>query len=92
MVFDKFVNIQAESITNLLHIFNPEKVIIGGEAVFLGDMFMDKLQVRIREKVMKHFLEGITIELSKIEEDSSILGASAYALQNAISIKRKISV
>jgi len=49
---------------------------------------MDKLQIRIREKVMKHFLEGITIELNKIEEDSSILGAAAYVLQNAIQIKR----
>jgi predicted NBD/HSP70 family sugar kinase len=87
-IFNWFVNIQAEGIANLIHIFNPEFIVIGGEITILGDLFIEPLRERVKQKVMKPFQESYRIEFSKMEKDSSILGASALVIQQAISIKQ----
>jgi len=85
-VIDWFVGIQAEGIANLIHTFNPKHIVIDGEVVVLGNIFLERLRSAIEQRVMKPYLEGLTVEFSAIGNDGALLGASAIVLREAISI------
>lgn len=84
-----YVDMQAEGIVNLVHILNPEKIIIGGKITLLGNTFLDLLLKRIREKVMRPFIEDVDISLSSIEKESGILGAVSIVLQHAVALRQQ---
>jgi glucokinase len=67
-------------IVSLLHVFNPQVVVIGGGVTNVGDLLFDP----IKETVQKHALdraywENLQIVHSAISEDVSLLGAAALA-------------
>jgi glucokinase len=67
-------------IVTLLHLFNPEMVIIGGGVSNIGDLIFDPM----REAIKKHahdpaYVEGLQIERAALGEDVSVIGAAALA-------------
>jgi glucokinase len=67
-------------IVTLLHLFNPEMVIIGGGVSNLGDLIFDPM----REAINKHahdpaYVEGLQIVRAALGEDVSVIGAAALA-------------
>lgn len=67
-------------IVTLLHLFNPEMVIIGGGVSNLGDLIFDPM----REAVNNHahdpaYTDGLQIVPAALGEDVSIIGAAALA-------------
>jgi predicted NBD/HSP70 family sugar kinase len=91
-MLNNFISVQADGIANLIHIFNPSHIVIGGTAALMGDVFLEKLLDLISAKTMKPFLENTKIELSSIERDSAVLGAGSRVLQDALTIKQKTLV
>ncbi len=85
-VLDWFVGIQAEGIANLIHTFNPKHIVIDGNVVALGDIFLERLKSAIEQRVMKPYLEGLKVEFSAMGDNGALLGASAIVLREAISI------
>jgi N-acetylglucosamine repressor len=85
-VLDWFVGIQADGIANLIHTFNPKHIVIDGEVVVLGNVFLERLRLAIEQRVMKPYLEELDVEFSTIGDDGTLLGASAIVLREAISI------
>ncbi len=85
-ILDDFLDVHSDGIANLIHIFNPEKVLIGGQITRLEDTFFTMLLERIDQKVMKPFLNNMNIEVSK-NKNAAILGASAVVLKNALNKK-----
>jgi N-acetylglucosamine repressor len=92
VLFDWFVDIQAQGIAALIHVFNPEIIAIGGDIAPLGDVFLDKVKRRIDNRAMKPFLKSTSVEMSLLGDDSALLGAAAFVLQHAVDIKRGITV
>ncbi len=84
-----YVDMQAEGLANLIHILNPEKIIIGGKITLLGETFLDSIKEKIREKVMRPFIEDIDIRFSSIETESGILGAVSIVLQHAVALRQQ---
>ncbi len=84
-----YVDMQAEGITNLIHIINPEKIIIGGKITLLGEIFLDRLKQKIKEKAMTPFIEDVDISFSSIEKESGILGAVSIVLQHAVALRQQ---
>lgn len=69
-------------VTNILHLFNPEIVVIGGGVSQVGDMIFEPLKQIVEERAMKAFREGVPIVPTELGDDIGLYGAVAVVLQN----------
>ena len=68
-------------IVNLLHLFDPEIIVIGGGVTKLGDLLFDPLRETIQQHVMtEEYWRGLVITTPQLGEDVSIYGAAMLAL------------
>lgn len=67
-------------VTSLLHLFNPQVVVIGGGVSSIGDLLMDEIRATVRKHALdRTYWEDLIIVQSTISEDVSLLGAAALA-------------
>ena len=78
---DKWVDDISLGIISLVHIFNPEQVIIGG-GVSTRKEFIESLSKKVHEKVMPRFSEGLEIVSAKLRNDAGLIGAIYYLKEN----------
>lgn len=69
-------------VTNILHMFNPEIVVIGGGVSQIGDMLFDKTREVVQERAMPDFWQGVPIVPTALGGDIGLYGAIALVLQN----------
>jgi glucokinase len=67
-------------VVNLLHLFDPELVIIGGGVSRAGELILAPVRKAIAERAMPGF-KGAKVVLSALGDDSGLLGAVAWVLQ-----------
>lgn len=67
-------------IINLMHLFNPRRVILGGSVIKAGDLLLEPMWAVIRERVQPAYLEDFDIVEAALGDDVGILGAAALAL------------
>ena len=78
---DNWVDDISLGIISLVHIFNPEQVIIGG-GVSGRKEFIEALSKKVHEKVMPRFSEGLEIVPAKLGNDAGLVGAIYYLIEN----------
>ncbi|MBU3144821.1 ROK family protein [Clostridium sp. CF012] len=66
----------ATGIVSLVHIFNPEAVIIGGGITALGDEFINPIKKDILSRLMPVFSEKLTIRGAELGDFAAICGIS----------------
>jgi glucokinase len=65
-------------LTSLLHLFNPEIIVIGGGVSKIGDLLFDPMRAAIRESVIyEGYIDRLRIEMTALGDDVSIIGAAA---------------
>jgi glucokinase len=63
---------------SLIHIFNPDILVLGGGVTNLGDLLFGPMRAAIEEFVVhKSYLDQLRIEQPLLGEDVSIIGAAA---------------
>lgn len=68
-------------ITSLLHLFNPEKIVIGGGVSYIGDLLFDEINKTVRENVLDdEYWKNTPIIPSEISEDVSLYGSAMLVL------------
>lgn len=76
-VIEEYIENLAIGLANLINIFEPQKISIGGSFVYFEDILLEKLNKRIKEKneVFNHnnIPEIIT---AKLQSDAGIIGAT----------------
>ncbi len=80
-VTDKYVEYVGEGITNLINIFQPDCIVVGGGVSGRGD----KLIAPVKEYVYKRVygtgtVPAVPIEIAKLGNDAGIIGAALLAL------------
>ncbi len=76
-VIEKYIKNLSIGISNLINIFEPEVIGIGGSFVYFKDILLYRLEEKLEEKDMlfnKH--NEIKIETAILENDSGIIGAT----------------
>lgn len=81
-IFDTFVEAMSVGITSIVHIFNPQVVILGGGMSRSADLFIPRIKEKIEMRVMPSFLGTFEIVKSNLGNDAGIIGAAATALEN----------
>jgi len=77
LVVDKITTMLAVGISNYVHIFNPEYVIIGGGVSKAGDILLNPLIEKTSRYLWPSFKDTFNIELSNLVEDAGIKGAAS---------------
>ncbi len=67
-------------IANLLHMFNPQRVILGGSVMKAGDLITAPMWEALREHTHPIYLEDFDIVEAALGDNVGILGAAALAL------------
>jgi len=71
-----------KGVVMLLHIMNPEKLILSGRGAIAGKMFLPPIQQAINEYCILRIAEQTTIEISDIASDAELLGAAALVVEH----------
>ena len=70
-------------LANLINIFNPELIIIGGGLSHVGDMLMEPAKEVAKERAFKASYEAVRLVFARLGDDAGALGAVAFAHQQA---------
>ena len=65
-------------ITTLLHLFNPEIIVIGGSVSQIGDLLFEPMHTAIQDTVIyEGYINNLRIEMAALGEDVSLIGGAA---------------
>ena len=68
----------AAGITGLVHIFNPEIVIIGGGVSAQEELLIKPLRRKVLSGAMPRFAEGLQLERAVLGNDAGLIGAAKF--------------
>jgi glucokinase len=67
-------------LVNLLHLFDPEMVVVGGSVALMGEVLMQPVLATVGECVLPPYSD-IPIVPAELGDDGGLLGAAALAMQ-----------
>ena len=66
---------------NLVHIFNPEMIIVGGGMAKMGDLLLAPARQVVTEHAFQLPAQAVSIVTAQLGDDAGVLGAAAFAFQ-----------
>lgn len=76
-IIEKYIKDLSIGISNLINIFEPEVIGIGGSFVYFEDILLEKLKRKLEEKDMLfNYRKEIKIEKAILENNAGIIGAT----------------
>ena len=82
-VLDRWIDEVAQGLAGLVHIFNPQLILVGGGVSAQQKLLIDPLAEKVRSSVMPAFAQGLEIQAAALQNDAGLVGAVYYFLQNA---------
>lgn len=70
-------------IANLLNLFNPSLIVLGGDLAAAGDFFLAAVRGTVRERAMPKAAQEAEICFSDLSDDAVAIGAATVALEYA---------
>ncbi len=86
LVVDSFIDYLSVGIANVINIFQPDVVCIGGGVSWEGDDFINPLRKKLGYAAFGTDTKRTRIELAKFRNDAGIIGAALLGLQ----VERKV--
>ncbi len=68
-------------LVNLVNIFNPEIIIIGGGLAKMGDLLLEPARRVVRERAFPLLAQTVQIVPAQLGDDAGVFGAAVYAFQ-----------
>lgn len=80
LVVEREIRLAAVGMVNLINIFNPRVIIIGGGVSEAGDWFIERIEEEALLHAMKPAIEELRIVRAQLGNKAGWLGAAAFAL------------
>lgn len=80
-VVEEEIAMSAVGLANLVNIFNPYKIIIGGGLSEVGDWFIQRIANKVRERAMEDAINSVEIVRAELGNKAGLLGAAALAIE-----------
>ncbi|CUN75880.1 ROK family protein [Clostridium disporicum] len=80
-ILDEWIINIGKGLVSLVHIFNPEIIIIGGGVSKQEEFFIKPLRKYVLENVMKRFGENLRVEAAELGNNAGLVGAVYYNIQ-----------
>jgi predicted NBD/HSP70 family sugar kinase len=81
-IMDRFATYWGNFITNLVGIFNPEAIVLGGNLIQENELLLGKIREIVYEQCWESVTEGLHIDLTSFGSDYELIGAAAVALHD----------
>ena len=72
--------IMSIAISNLINIFNPSLIVLGGGLIKSYDLFIEQVEENVKHYVLPSFKDTYRIEASKLGDNAAVLGAISLAI------------
>jgi len=66
---------------NLVNIFNPEMIIVGGGVSKMGDLLLNPARQVVKERAFQLSAQAVRIVPAQLGEDGGVLGAAVFAFE-----------
>ena len=76
------------AVANLVNIFNPQLIILGGELPKAGQQVLEAVIEEMNKRILKEFIGTVRVVRSSLKEEPSLMGAYALALDELFSIEK----
>jgi len=76
-------------LANLINIFNPEVIVVGGGLSNIGDMLLKPAFEEARRRAFKQAYQAVRFARAELGRNSGVLGAAAFALEK-MSVARRV--
>jgi glucokinase len=83
-LLDQWISDIACGIVNLVHIFNPQIVVIGGGVSSQEELLIQPLREKVFAQVMPRFRDALQLEAASLKNDAGMIGA-IYSFVNVSS-------
>ena len=80
-VVEQYIKYFAAGIVNVINIFQPEILVIGGGVSKEGDYLISPLKKIVEREVYSRDVEQTQIRIAQLGNDAGIIGASVLGLQ-----------
>ena len=80
-VIDQAAHYLGVGVINLVNIFNPEMVIIGGSMADMGDLLLQPVRQMVAERAFPLYAQSVQIVPAQLGNDAGLFGAAIYALE-----------
>ena len=77
-ILDDWIDEIAQGLAGMVHIFNPQLILIGGGVSAQQELLIDPLAKKVRASVMPAFADGLEIRAAKLHNDAGMVGAVYY--------------
>ena len=72
-----------KGLSTLMHILNPECIVLSGRGAKVGKMFLPSIQQAINQFCMPRISEFTTIKLSTLTDEAELLAAASLMVENS---------
>ena len=80
-LLDDWTDEIAQGLAGMVHIFNPQLILIGGGVSAQQELLIDPVARKVRASVMPAFAEGLEIRAAQLHNDAGMVGAVYYFRQ-----------
>ena len=74
-VVDKWIGCIADGLVGLVHIFNPQVILVSGGVSAQKELFIEPLRDKILKTAMPQSAKGVRVEAAKMGNDAGLVGA-----------------
>ncbi len=74
-IFEEWLDYVAFGLVNLVHIFNPQLILIGGGISVQETLFIKPLRQKVHQQVMPAFGKGLSLKAAALGNEAGMIGA-----------------
>ncbi|KIL40616.1 transcriptional regulator [Gordoniibacillus kamchatkensis] len=69
-------------IVNMVNLFNPDVVILGGKLLYGNDVMIDSIKSYVRERALQFSIQSMEVHPSSLGDNAELIGAASILLQD----------
>ena len=75
-IFDRYVEHLAIGLVNIINLYDPEVIVLGGGVSHAGQFLLDAVRAKLPSLVFYKGMPYARVELAKLTNDAGIIGAA----------------
>ena len=79
-IYDQWLDHVAAGLISLVHVFNPELILIGGGVSSQDKLLIEPIHKKVKTSVMPRYANNLEIEPASLANDAGMVGAVYYYL------------
>lgn len=81
-IVEEWIGNVASGLVSLIHIFNPDLILLGGGISAQKELFVDKVKEKVRSQVMPAYRDRLRMEPAALGNQAGLVGAVYYCMNH----------